>query len=272
MSAPDTHEVVLSPPKVGMADMEMYKHMYEQWKRTGGYQSTVPNLKGLNASVKEINTLVGISTDDSVQEQIDTKADSASLGTMSVQDANTVSITGGGLSSVNILDSIISQSNITVLVGDTSTAIALGGVLTADTTPVGNIGTGEDTLITYSLLANSINAFHDHIDITAYGIVAANANNKTIKLKIGTTTILDTTAVAANSGSWTIEAKIIRKADGTQQSIAKMISDNTSITNFATYTDVSEDLTTNLAVFCTGEATSNDDIVQKGLIIKWFKA
>ena len=269
MSNSSQHSVLLQPPTPGlpMDVKDQYKFNYEVWKRTGGYNSSLTNLQGLEVSAVQLNTLIDIRTDDTVQQQLSQKANTASLGSMAYQNQNSVIITGGNISSVNI-----SRSNITVQPGTSNNDIPIGGTLVSNTTSVGNVGVGEDTLITHLVLAASLVTTGSYLEISAWGTVAANANNKTIKLKFGTTTLVDTTAVAANSGSWYITAKIVRVTATSQQCIASIISDNALITNSATYTDAIENLDSNLNVFCTGEATTDDDIIQKGLLIKWFKA
>ena len=115
---------------------------------------------GLQASVGELNTLVGIRTNEKVQGQIDSKADSADLGTIAQQDANNVSITGGNVSSTNYTDgnisnSTITNSTVTIPAGATTTTMKVGATLQVNATPVGNVGGGEDTLITYPMLASN---------------------------------------------------------------------------------------------------------------------
>jgi len=268
MTSSQISNIVLQPPRPSMDtnSSEFFSLIYELWNRSGGYESSNPDLKGLKASVSELNTLVGVRTDDTVQDQLDTKANQADLGTMADQDADNVAITGGSIEDVTI-----SNSNVTIRAGGSVVDIPLGGTLTVDTTSVGNVGAGEDTLITYSMAANTLNLDGNFLEIFAWGITAANANNKTIKLKFGTTTLLDTGAVAANNANWSITSKIIRTAAATQQVISSIISDNSLIIDSSTFTASTEDLTTSLSILCTGEATTNDDIIQKGLIVKWFK-
>lgn len=267
MSEPTRHQVIVPAPTPGIENdpKELYKHLYEIWKRTGGYQSSVTNLQGLKASVNEINMLVGINIDDTVQDQIDSKATLADLGNMAFQNKNTIDITGGAIQNVSI-----SNSAITIPVAGTTLNLNLMGILHTDATPIGNVGTGEDTLINYSLPANTLATNLQYIDIDAWGTFAANANNKRLKLKFGTQVILDTTSVAANAGSWWIKSKIVRTGATTQQIISQIISDNTLILDKATFIAGAETLTVANNISCTGEATANDDIIQKGLTIKWF--
>lgn len=266
MSAPTRSQITLQPPRVDMQSNEAYKFNYELWTRSGGYTPAVTNLTGLQASVKELNTLIGIDTQDTVQDQLNQKVNSADIGTIAEQDYDNVTITGGSITTVTIGDSAI-----TVRAGSTSNDLNIGGTLTFNTTPVGNVGAGEDTLITYAMEANTLNTDGNYLEISAWGITAANANNKEIKLKIGTTTLLATGAVAANNASWFINARIIRTGAATQQVIASILSDNALIVDSATYTDAAENLAAALNLFCTGEGVADDDIIQKGLIIKWYK-
>lgn len=268
MAAPARHEEIIQPPYPGMHinASDMYKYNYAMWSRSGGLTSGTPNLQGLEASVAELNTLIGIDTRGSVQKQLDLKANKVDLGTIASQDADSVAITGGSITGVTISD-----SDITIEAGTTSNFINLGGTLESNVTAVGNSAGAETTLISYTLGANTLAENLSYLEVTAFGDIAANANNKEIKLKIGTTTLLATGSVAANAGSWEITARIIRENSASEQCTAKIVSSNALITNSATYTNAVEDLTTDLDIFCTGNGIAANDIVQRGLIIKWFK-
>ena len=160
-------------------------------------------------------------------------------------------------------------NNVATKIGS-SKSYALGGRLTSNTTAVGNVGSGADTLITYSLEANILNNVGDTLEITAFGSQAANANNKTIKLVFGSTELFTTGAVASNGKDWRIDCTIIRTAAATQECITSFSGDTVLVTQIADYVTGTEDFTTSLAIKCTGEATTTDDIIQKGLIIKFF--
>lgn len=241
----------------------MYKFLHDLWARTGGNSSAVQNLTGLESSVQELNTLVGIK--DNVQKQLDEKEDSANLGTMAFQDSFGVSINGG-----TIIGTSISGSVITIPVGTSLQNATIGGILHRDMTAVGNVGVGEDTLISYTMPANVLDSDLQHLEILAFGTVAANANNKEIKLKFGSTTVISTGSVAANSGSWEITARIIRVSSVSQKAITNIISDNSLIIDSVNYTTTSETTSNNIVISCTGEATNDNDIVQEGLILKWY--
>jgi len=147
---------------------------------------------------------------------------------------------------------------------------SLGGSLKTDTTAVGNVGSGADDLITYSLETDTISNVGDVLEIVAYGTQAANANNKTIKLVFGTTELFSTGAVASNGKDWEMRCTITRITATTQNCSTVFLGDTVLVTQTTDFTAGTEDLTTALTIKCTGEATSNDDIIQKGLFIKLF--
>lgn len=256
MTAPDTHKVILNPPRPGMHhdQREIYKYLYELWKRTGGYNSSVKDLTGLSVSTAELNTLVGIRVDETVQGQLNLKANTSDLGSMAYQNADSVAITGG---------------TIDVSCGTSTDRAAVGGVLSVDTDSYGNTGATETTLAAFELKANSLNIDTSFIKLSAWGTFATNANNKRIRVKIGSSTLLDTTALALNGGIWSITGKIIRKTSGSGVAILELMSDNSLIVNKPFYSSFSENFATNLNVFCTGEAVADNDIVEEGLIIEW---
>lgn len=272
---------ILNSPYPGMEknSTELYKFLYELYVRSGGATQSAPDdLEGLAVSAKQLNTLINIRTDTTVQNQLDTKANLTGLGTMALQDANNVAISGGALSSVSltssslvgttITGSSISSSVITIPVG--LLALNLGATLAVDTTEVGNVGVGEDTLISYTLASNTLIADTQHLEIYAWGTTAANANNKTVKLYLGSTLILQSAAAAVNNVGWSINARLVRTGAAAQQSSATLLSNNSSFAELGVFASLAEDLTADLDIYCTGEATSDDDIIQKGLIIKWF--
>lgn len=145
----------------------------------------------------------------------------------------------------------------------------IGGILKVDTTAVGNVGSGEDTLITHNLPSTLDNA-GESIEITAFGEFAANANNKTVKLYFGSTVIFTTGAIASNNTDWRIDATILRTGAATQISIASFSGDTVLVTSTATSTAVTETLSGALTIKCTGEATTTNDIIQRGLIVRYY--
>lgn len=147
---------------------------------------------------------------------------------------------------------------------------SLGGILSVDTASVGNVGTGEDDLISYSLQKNVVSNLQDKIEIEAFGTFANNSNNKTVKLIFGSTTLFSTGAVAFQNQDWCLRSSIIRTGSSTQKCITTFYTDYADITNIIDYVSGTEDFTTALTIKCTGQATSDNDIVQEGLSVKLF--
>lgn len=148
----------------------------------------------------------------------------------------------------------------------------LSGVLNINTAPVSNIGGGTDDLITYLLPASMMKNNGDYLEIEGWGTLAANGNNKTITVNFGSQTIYTTAANAANDGTWSFHAKIVRLTPTTQEIMVQFLSNNTDLQNDPQYpvfrTAGTQDLTTAITIKCTGTATSDGDIAQKLMIIK----
>jgi hypothetical protein len=162
----------------------------------------------------------------------------------------------------NLLTSLSINGTLAVKAGSSSGIIAkVGGVINTDSTTVGNVGTGEDTLYTYSVLAATLSVNKDSIKGFVAGSFAANANNKNIRVKYGGTTIFATGAVAFNAGSWRIDFFIVRTGATTQKCIAAFTSSNTTLDETCTYSTAGETLSGAVTLTVTGEATSNNDIV-----------
>lgn len=146
--------------------------------------------------------------------------------------------------------------------------IKLSGVLNMNFSSASNTSTGETDLLNYTLQKDTLVNNGDLIEIEAWGIYAANANNKTVKLVFGSQTILTTGAIAANDGTWSIKGKIIRKTVSTQEIVAEILSSNSSVADSATRTAGTQDLTTDIIIKCTGTGGATNDITEYALAIK----
>lgn len=156
------------------------------------------------------------------------------------------------------------------------TAVARpGGTINVNFTDVGNVGTGEDDLMTYSLPASSFNGTNQVIRVRAHGTVAANTNSKTVRFYFGAgNTSLFTTSSSTDQG-WDCEAYIIRTGSSTQEGngYATVYSSSAGTTlhtrfnaNF-TATDTSA-----ITIKFTADATADNDVVQESMIIEFLNA
>ena len=127
----------------------------------------------------------------------------------------------------------------------------------------------ETTLKSYTLLANTLTAEGDSLYIEAGGAVAANANIKTIRLKIGGVEIIPHTGfiTAPNGLQWNMKGTLIKTPSGAGVARMLFFCSFTNATtgaivgiNFENTTGIL-DFTTDLAIVVTGQngvATAND--------------
>lgn len=153
---------------------------------------------------------------------------------------------------------------VTKQIGSSSSYAPVGGTANVNTTAVGNVGAGEDDLMTYSLPASALIANGDHVEIDAWGTYAANANNKTVKLYFGATAVFDSGALSVSGGAWRVRATVVRT--GATAQIA--VSSNHNSTQTAS---PAETLSGAVTIKCTGEATADNDIQQLGMIVRYHQ-
>ncbi len=154
------------------------------------------------------------------------------------------------------------------LAGTSTSYARVGGTINVNTTAVGNVGTGEDDLITYTVPANTLSTNGDRIDFKMSGKFAANANNKQVKVKFGATTLLATGALAFNNVDWSAEGYVIRTGATTQKA-ACWFRAGATLTSFTDDTAPAETLSGTVVLKCTGEATSNNDITEESHVVMW---
>jgi hypothetical protein len=143
-----------------------------------------------------------------------------------------------------------------------------------DLSAVGNVGAGEDVLSSVILPANALDTnFVSALRITGWGICAANANAKTIKLYFGAT-VLTTMAVAVNDGAWRVDAVVVRIGVGNQEAIGEA-RERAYAAGASVYSGVHilqtnpvETLSSPVTIKTTGEGVANNDIIAKCLMVE----
>lgn len=147
------------------------------------------------------------------------------------------------------------------------------GLLSYNSTAVGNVGTGEDNLMTYSVPANSLSTTGKGLHITAWGRAANNANAKTVKCYFGSAVAIPNGAMATSLAQvWFAEIYVFRTGSSAQDVIGVM-ERNTSLGGDAvtrTITTGSETDSGAITVKCTGEGTSDNDLVQEGMLVEFY--
>lgn len=151
--------------------------------------------------------------------------------------------------------------------GSTAT---LQGVANVNTTAVGNVGAGEDDLITFSLIANCLTGNGHGVRITAWGDGANNANAKTLRMYFGATALVTTSLTAGQADTWRIEATVIRTGAATQVASAQLLQFGATTLIDVENTSPGETLTGAVTIKCTGDATADDDIRQLGMIVEYI--
>ena len=143
-----------------------------------------------------------------------------------------------------------------------------------NTTAVGNVGTGEDNLITYALPANALSYTKRGVRITAWGTTANNSNTKEVKLYFGTVAIITTALTISQAGVWRITAEIFRTGLSAQDYSSQLVQGGATTLLDAEQGSLTQTETAAITIKCTGAVTdggggvNNDDIVQEGLMVE----
>lgn len=132
----------------------------------------------------------------------------------------------------------------------------------SDVSTIGNVGTGNDNLLAFTIVANALANTGDYAEFDAFGEFAANANNKTLQVVYGGTTIFNTGAVAFNGSNWRLNVKILRTGASAGKSIATFWSNDATTPFQQEIFITTESFTANTTVQFKGEGTSNNDITQ----------
>lgn len=136
-----------------------------------------------------------------------------------------------------------------------------------DFTSVGNVGAGEDNLITYSLPANALSANGKSVRFFGWGSIANNANAKTLKVYIGSTSVLSVSLTANQAGTWWIDAFCIRTGSNAQKYQVRMNQGGTTTILQMANGTLTETDTAAIVLKCTGTATTDNDIVQAAMVV-----
>jgi hypothetical protein len=158
---------------------------------------------------------------------------------------------------------------VTQIMGGTSTYLGNPLIATVNTTAVGNVGSGEDDLMTYSLPANALSANAKGVRIKAWGTTANNANAKTVKLYFGAV-MLTNSLTTGSANRWTVEGLVFRTGSNAQDSFGELRETGTGNSDIEVGTLTQSDSGT-ITIKCTGEATSDNDVVQEGFLVEFIQ-
>ena len=152
--------------------------------------------------------------------------------------------------------------------------------LSVNTTTVGNVGGGEDDLMSYSVLAGQLAADKDTLHFLAWGKCHSNAATRTVGAYVdGTQHDLLSIASGINEAAWIVTTTITRLSATSLDVLTKtefnFPADAGPVTNIKRATEAVADVDANaFTVKCTGEdaGSSTDEVEQFGLIVDYVPA
>jgi hypothetical protein len=221
--------------------------------------------------------------------------------TTAIADAN-----GNELFTLNATGSAVNEISITNGAAGTGPTIAVSGndtnpnlninakgtgrvvvkgypyAIEVNTTTVGTVGGGLDTLQSYTLPAGSLASNGDYLDIFYGGGFAANSNAKTLSLTFGGANIINTGALDLRGEGWSITVRVVRLSSTSILTIATIhagfvATSSANVANGGTlggvvYADndvvaVSDLGSNTLSLIVQGLGTADNDVVQSVSII-----
>ena len=145
-------------------------------------------------------------------------------------------------------------------------------IASVNTTAVGNVGAGEDNLMSYTLPAGKLDLDTKGVRITAWGSMANNVNAKTIKQYFGSVAILTNALTASVGDNWKIESSVHRTGSDAQDYVAQITTVTTALAASIVTSrgNLTQDDGATITIKCTGEAVSDNDIIQEGMIVEFI--
>lgn len=152
---------------------------------------------------------------------------------------------------------------------------ALGGTLAQNFADVGNVGTGEDDLFSYTTPANTFDVNGQSIRAKYSGTFANTASTKQLKAYFGGTAFFDSTALTISAASyWTLDVHLIRVSSSVVRCSATFTAVGTSGNTLASYTEVTGLTLTGTNVLkitgtSAGGSEADNDIVAKMAVVEF---
>lgn len=147
-------------------------------------------------------------------------------------------------------------------------------ILQSDSASYNNGTTVETDLATYTIAANTLNVNGKGVRINAYGVTAANANTKRLRLYFAGTVIFDSTAQVYNGRHWHFMATVLRTGAATQDAFTRLIVGGTvsfQTINFDVTATPAGDTTLGIITKVTGQSnTASNDITQRYFSVEFL--
>jgi hypothetical protein len=142
--------------------------------------------------------------------------------------------------------------------------------LNSQFTDVGNVGSGVDDLMTYTLPAGMLATNGDRVKFRASLALANNANVKNINFLIGGQSIVSLNSIIVFD-QMVMDYEVVR-VDSTTVRVNYVATRLATGANYIGYVSISLTLANTQVILVTGEGVANNDIVQKTMSITYFAA
>lgn len=169
-------------------------------------------------------------------------------------------------------DSSVVTNASTIGMGTSGSFARVGGTVFIYTTPIGNVGAGEDDLMTYPVTGGTLVNTNDTIRFHCSGQWAGNGNTKQLKAYFGTSQSFATGAQAFNNTDWVIDVEIIRLSATGQLANVRWSSGDTLLTSSAKVSFPVETLSGTVVFKLTGEGVNNNDVLQRSEVVEILPA
>lgn len=137
---------------------------------------------------------------------------------------------------------------------------------------VGNVGTGEDDLQTFTIPAGfAFPVATRGIHVMQHGTFANNAATKTLRSYFGTGQVISGALTTNLAGNWHLEYWMYATGDDAQKYTAVLIVQTTAGTWLTVPSEgtMTQDDDAAIVVKCTGQATNNNDIIQTMQMVEY---
>jgi hypothetical protein len=138
------------------------------------------------------------------------------------------------------------------------------------TTEVGNVGAGEDNLMSYVMPANTLNANGRGLRITAWGSFGATGNAKILRFYFGATGFQILSA-SPNNIVWMAQVTIVRQAAALHYMTFFAVFGGGAVVPTMSQIANASDATAPITIKFTGEGVANNDITQRSMLVELLK-
>lgn len=126
-----------------------------------------------------------------------------------------------------------------------------------------NSGSTETNLLSYNIIANTLNKNSDSVSIDITGQIASAAINPTFNIKLGSTPTVIFTRIWTSPAAYInfkINIKIVRTSSNNQRIFITYISDETGVTDIVSFTDTTITDTSDINLLITGQDTTSNKV------------